>query len=59
MHDPNAPGASVATHLAHAYDAHEWNATIAQLAEMAPGHIAERSGPGDPWVIKTLVGWDD
>ena len=58
LHDPNVPGASVATHLAHAYAA-EWNHTVAELATMPPGHLAQRSGPGDPWVVKVLVGWDD
>jgi hypothetical protein len=59
VHDPNVPGASVATHLVHAYDAHTWNHTVAELATMPPGHIAQRPGPGEPWVVKVLVGWDD
>ena len=48
VNDPNPPGASIATHIAHAI---ERNSSIAQLATMPPGHIAQRSGPGDPWRI--------
>lgn len=59
VNDPNVPGASVATHLVHAYGAHDWNAAIAQLAGMPPGRIAQRSGPTDPWVVTILEGWDD
>ena len=43
VNDPNPPGASVATHLAHAI---ALNSSIAGLASMPPGHIARRSGPG-------------
>jgi hypothetical protein len=55
VNDPNLPGASVATHITHAI---EWNSSIAQLATMAPGRIAQRSGPGDPWRITDLDGWE-
>jgi hypothetical protein len=54
--DPNLPGASEIAHIAHAV---AMNSSIADLATMPPGHIAERSGPGGPWEIKVLVGWDD
>lgn len=48
VNDPNLPGASRATHIWHAI---QRNSSIAQLATMPPGHIALRSGPGDPWRI--------
>ncbi len=56
VNDPNLPGASIARHIWHAIDR---NSSIADLASMPPGHIAERSGPGNPWTIKALVGWGD
>ncbi len=56
LNDPNLPGASVATHLSHAI---QRNSSIAALASMTPGHIAERRGPGDPWRVLLLEGWDD
>ncbi|UZN03773.1 hypothetical protein [Cellulomonas sp. S1-8] len=59
VNDPNVPGASTVTHLVHAYDAHRWNTTIAELAGMPPGRIATRPGPGAPWTIALLEGWDD
>jgi hypothetical protein len=56
VNDPNVPGASIATHI---WRAMERNSSIASLASMPPGHIAERSGPGEPWTIKVLVGWGE
>lgn len=56
VHDPNLPGASVATHIWHAV---ERNSSVAQLATMPPGHVAERTGPGSPWQVNVLEGWDD
>ena len=56
VNDPNPPGASAATHIAHAI---ERNSSIAQLGTMPPGHIAQRSGPGDPWRITVLDGWEE
>lgn len=56
VNDPNLPGASIATHLHHAI---ERNSSIARLARMPPGHIARRSGPGEPWQISVLRGWDE
>ena len=56
VNDPNPPGASIATHIAHAI---ERNSSIAQLATMPPGHIAQRSGPGDPWRITVLDSWEE
>lgn len=54
--DPNLPGASVVTHLAHAV---ERNGSIAGLATMPPGSIARRAAPGSAWVVTDLAGWDD
>jgi hypothetical protein len=54
VNDPNLPGASVATHLSHAI---EFNSSIAELATMPPGYVAERSGPGKRWRIARLEGW--
>lgn len=56
VNDPNLPGASVATHLAHAI---ERNSSIAELGGMPPGRIAQRSEPGEAWTICVLEGWDD
>ena len=46
--DPNLEGASVATHIWHAV---ERNSSMAELANLAPGHQAARRWPGDPWVV--------
>jgi hypothetical protein len=51
VNDPNISGSSVATHIAHAI---ERNSSIARLATMPPGHVAERSGPDDAWTISLL-----
>jgi hypothetical protein len=56
VNDPNLPGAAIATHIAHVVGR---NSSVAALASMPPGHIAQRSGPGDPWRILILEGWDD
>jgi hypothetical protein len=56
VNDPNLPGACVATHIAHAVAT---NSSIADLATMPPGRIARRPGPGQPWTISVLEGWDD
>ena len=53
--DPSGSGVSIATHISHAV---ERNSSIADLATMEPGHIAERSVPGDPWRICVLEGWE-
>lgn len=55
VHDPNPPGASRATHIAHAVAT---NGSLAGLAGMPPGRIARRSGPGEPWTVRLLEGWD-
>lgn len=46
--DPNAPAASVATHIWHVI---ERNSSVASLASMRPGQIATRADPGSDWVI--------
>lgn len=55
VNDPNLPGASIATHIAHAI---QRNSSIASLAQMPPGHVAQRPGPGESWTIGVLEGWD-
>lgn len=49
VHDPNELGAVVATHIWHAI---ERNSSIADLADLQPGSVATRGGPGEPWVIE-------
>ncbi|WP_143448738.1 hypothetical protein [Kineosporia sp. A_224] len=44
--DPNQPNACVATHIAHAV---ALNSSLKDLADLAPGWMAERPGPGQPW----------
>ena len=56
VNDPNLPGAVEIAHIQHAV---ALDTSIADLATMPPGHIAERGGRGEPWEIKVLVGWDD
>ncbi len=55
VNDPNLPGASIATHIWHVIST---NSSIASLATMPPGHIAQRPGPGQHWTITVLEGWD-
>jgi hypothetical protein len=54
--DPNLPGAAVATHIAHAVAR---NSSLAALAAMQPGRIAQRAGPDDPWRISVFDEPDD
>jgi len=54
--DLKLPGASMLSHISHAV---QWNSSIAELATMGPGHIAERPDPGRPWQIAALQDWDD
>lgn len=56
VNDPNLPGASEIAHIRHAVTL---NSSLADLATMPPGHIAERGGPGEPWEITVLAGWDE
>jgi hypothetical protein len=49
--DRTLPGASMVSHISHAV---QWNSSIADLATMEPGHIAERSDPGHPWQIAAM-----
>ena len=56
INDPNPPGASVVTHICHAI---ERNSSVRSLANMPPGHIARREGPGHEWQILILEGWAD
>ena len=54
INDPNVPGACTVTHMAHAVAR---NSSLAALATMLPGHIAQRAAPGEPWTIAELEGW--
>lgn len=56
VNDPNLPGVCEVGHIDHVVS---WNSSVAGLATMPPGHIAQRTGPGEPWRIKILEGWDD
>jgi hypothetical protein len=56
VNDPNLPDASIATHIWHAIAT---NSSIAKLATMPPGHIAQRPGPKRRWIVTVLEGWDD
>lgn len=47
------PGATVVSHISHAV---QWDSSIAALATMGPGHVAERSDPGRPWQVAALEG---
>jgi hypothetical protein len=48
VNDPNEPGASIATHMHHVVAR---DPSVAELATMALGHVAERAASGDPWAI--------
>lgn len=48
INDPNLEGAAVATHIWHAI---ERNSSITTLADMPPGHIAQRNDPAQAWRI--------
>ena len=56
IHDPNEPGASIATHLWHVI---ERNSSVADLADLPPGRAATRAAPGDAWVITEHTWADD
>jgi hypothetical protein len=53
--DPNEPGACVISHLRHVV---ERDASLEELASLAPGMVAERSGAGEPWVASPFT-WPD
>ena len=55
VHDPNVPGASIATHIRHVIDA---DPTLEELASLPLDHIAKRAGPHQPWQI-TRHAWLD
>ena len=48
VNDPNLPGAVVVAGMSHIADA---DASVAELATLPLGHIAERADPGLPWVV--------
>lgn len=55
VNDPNEQDACVASHIWHAI---EHNSSMVELVDLPPGHIATRSGPGDPWLV-TAHHWED
>ncbi|MFJ9631573.1 hypothetical protein ACIRU8_28075 [Streptomyces sp. NPDC101175] len=48
IHDPNADGASIVTHMDHVLAR---DPALADLAGMPPGYVAERSSAQTPWEI--------
>lgn len=56
INDPNLPGASVASHIGHVL---ERNSSVAGLAGMPLGFVAERADPGKEWVISPHLHEDD
>ncbi len=48
IHDPNLPGASIATHIRHVIDA---DPTLEEMAGLPIGHIATRVEVNLPWQI--------
>jgi len=48
INDPNLPGASVASHIGHVLDR---NTSVASLADLPLGFVAEREDPGKAWVV--------
>jgi hypothetical protein len=53
--DPNLPGASVVACISHVADA---DPTVAELAALPVGHIAERDEPVRPWTV-SLHEWPE
>ena len=51
VHDPNAPGEAIATHMSHVV---EHNSSVEDLASLPCGYRATRSGPDEPWTITRL-----
>ncbi|MFJ6897376.1 hypothetical protein [Streptomyces hokutonensis] len=49
IHDPNADDASIVTHMNHVL---AQDPSLADLADMPPGHVAERSSAQTPWEIR-------
>ncbi|MGC0334584.1 hypothetical protein RKD23_007574 [Streptomyces sp. SAI-170] len=50
LHDPNADGASIVCHLDHVLGL---DPSVAALASLPPGHIAERVCLDEPWSIRS------
>jgi hypothetical protein len=48
VNDPNLPGAVVVAGISHIADAY---ASVAELATLPLGYIAERTDPSLPWVV--------
>ncbi|MGW2707228.1 hypothetical protein [Streptomyces sp. NPDC001340] len=56
LHDPNTDGASIVCHLDHVLGL---DPSIAILASLPPGHIAERGHHDEPWSIRSWAYEDD
>ncbi|MFI8242612.1 hypothetical protein ACIF83_36105 [Streptomyces sp. NPDC085866] len=56
LHDPNADGASIVCHLDHVLGL---DPSIATLASLPPGHVAERGDQDEPWSIRSWAYEDD
>ncbi|MGW3107829.1 hypothetical protein [Streptomyces sp. N50] len=50
LHDPNADGASIVAHMDHVLTQ---DPSLIELADMPPGHVAERSSGETPWEIRS------
>ena len=50
LNDPNLPDACIATHIHHVLIL---DPTLATLATLPPGHLAERESPADRWQISS------
>ncbi|MEV7386988.1 hypothetical protein [Streptomyces sp. NPDC091215] len=56
LHDPNADGASIVCHLDHVLSL---DPSVAALASLPPGHIAERVSRDEPWSIRSWTYEDE
>ncbi|MFF7127261.1 hypothetical protein [Streptomyces sp. NPDC008240] len=50
LHNPNTDGASIVCHLDHVLGL---DPSLATLASLPPGHVAERSHQDEPWSIRS------
>ena len=56
VNDPNARGATVATHIRHVVDR---DPSVGPLASLAPGSRADRETAAHPWVVSSFAYEDD
>ena len=55
VNDPNEPDALTSTHMASVVAR---DPSIAELATLHVGHVADREAPGMPWLVSPFT-WDD